>query len=176
MPVAGGGHAARPTSVAREERLVRRDVEVHRPVLARDLVARPPAAVERHARQPELLSLRRLQVVPDGPAVWGPELVAGDLHVHLARVHQAPAAAVGADGPDPVHLVPGSLVAVHQQAGVGRGELDVVEPVGRAVDRLDLAGGDRDREERHGKTSGPARLQARFLRRGRGLRVLRGRG
>src|SRR5262249_61743609 len=78
---------ARP--VSRDELPVRRDVDMHRPLVALQVV---PGAIPRGefvAREPEVFAARRLQVVPDDTAVGAEEFVAGDLHVHRAGVNLA---------------------------------------------------------------------------------------
>ena len=109
---------------------------MHRPVLAGDRVAKALAGLDVHARQPELLGARRLQVVPDPLAVVAEELVARDLVAQGPPVQELQPRAVRADGPGPVHLVPGALVTEKQAARVGRRRLQVVEPLGRVVDPL----------------------------------------
>ena len=118
-------------------------------MLAGDRVADPLARFDVHAREPELLAPRRLQVVPDPLAVVAEELVAGDLVLHRPPVHQPKLLAVGADRPDAVHLVPGALVAEEDAVRVGRRRLQVVEPLGRVVHLLRLAGLDVGDDHRH---------------------------
>ena len=48
--------------------------------------------------------------------------------------------AVGADRPDAVHLVPGALVAEHDEVGIGGRELQMAEPLVLAEDVLQFAG------------------------------------
>lgn len=43
----------------------------------------------------------------------------GDFHIHRALMHLLLIAAVGANGPDAVYLVPRTFVAIHDEAGVG---------------------------------------------------------
>ena len=68
---------------------------VHGPLLARERVADPLPRVDIDACHPKLDRPRGLQVVPDHPAVVAEELMARDLIGHCARLHQAPARAVG---------------------------------------------------------------------------------
>jgi hypothetical protein len=70
---------------------------------------------------------------------------------------------VDSNSPDAVDFVPGPLVAKHQQGGIGRRELNVVEPVRARVKRPNLSAADVDREEPHRPASQPSSLEARFL-------------
>ncbi len=157
-------------AVAREHRPVGRHVEVHGPFVALEVVPRPPAGRDLVGGQPEILAPRRLQVVPDGPAVGAEEFVAGDLHVHGAGVDLGPTRAVGADRPDAVDLMPGTLVTEHDEAGVGGRKLEVAEPFALPAHVLELAGPGVDREDHVGRAGVNPReliVQHQFL----GLRV-----
>src|SRR5215469_14049328 len=94
-----------------EELSIARHVEMDRPLVAVQMIPGPFSRVDVVARQPEYLAARSLQVVPDRAAVVTPELVPGDFHRHGARVDLGKSAAVAADGPDAVHLVPRSFMA-----------------------------------------------------------------
>ena len=48
--------------------------------------------------------------------------------------------AVGADGPDAVHLVPRPFVAEHQQVRIGGRKLQMIQPVVAAVEIFHFAG------------------------------------
>src|SRR4029453_3147780 len=97
----------------------------------------PPVAIEVitdlvpgrhvHAREPEDLTAWRLKVEPHGLAIEAPPLMAVDLHVHRALVHQTHLAAVGANGPRAIEFMPGSLVAIEEQIRIDRIELHVVQ-------------------------------------------------
>src|SRR5262249_56883412 len=76
-------------AVSRDELAVRRDVEMHRPLVALQVVPCAIPSRELVAREPEVFAARRLQVVPDYTAVGAEEFVAGDLHVHRAGVNLA---------------------------------------------------------------------------------------
>ncbi len=52
----------------------------------------------------------------------------GNFHIHGAFMHQQRIAAVDVDGPDTVNFMPGAFVAKHQQVGINRRKLDMVEP------------------------------------------------
>src|SRR5262245_51916397 len=75
--------------------------------------------------------------------------MAGDLHLHRARVNFAQPRVVSANSPDAIDFVPGTLVAEHNQSRIDRRELNVVEPVSRVMKGLQLAALDIDRIERH---------------------------
>ena len=91
-----------------------------------------------------------VELVVDGLAVGAPPFVAGDFHFHLPAVHQLVLRAVGADGPDAVDEPPVAFVAIEEERWVGRGELEVVEPVGAMLEqRGQLAGAQIDREHCH---------------------------
>ena len=116
------------------------DVVVHRPVVALDVIPARAVPSGLGRRQPELLAARSLQVVPDGLAVDVEELVAGDLHVHGASVHE------------PAARPPSRIVQMRSTRcqgpswqyisalRIGRRELQVIQPVGRAMDDFLLAG------------------------------------
>ena len=53
--------------------------------------------------------------------------MAVDFHVHRALVHQPHLAAVGADGPRPIQLVPGAFVAIQQEVRIDGIELQVIQ-------------------------------------------------
>src|SRR5262245_2171118 len=91
LAVTRGGDATRPTAVSCENSIVRRNIEMHRPVLAFDLIANLLAGRQDHACQPELFPLRSLQVIPDDAAIGAEEFMTGDLHLHRARVNFAQA-------------------------------------------------------------------------------------
>ena len=123
------------------------------------------AGLEVIAGEEEVFALGVLPVVPDGFAVEAPELVAGDLHDHGAFVDEGVVGAVGVDHPDAVDLLPGAFVAVHEEFGVGRGEEEVVDPVGGVKEGLHVAGFlavgaglEADGEEDERKTGGEAAL------------------
>src|SRR5205814_8098790 len=116
-----------------------RDVVVDRPLIPLDAVTDPLAGLDVDAGQPELPAARRLKIIPDHLAVMAPELVAGDLHVHGAWVHEAQAGAVAADRPDAIDLMPGAFVAEQQQRRIGGRELQVIEPIVAVVAGPDFA-------------------------------------
>jgi hypothetical protein len=155
-------------AIAGEELAVGRNLEVYGPVIAFDLVP-GAAAHRRHAGEPEDLAARSLQVVPDGLAVDVEELVARDLHVHRALVHELRLTAEP-QHPDAIDAMPRTFVAVHQQAGVGRRELQVSQPVRRFEDDLLFAGARVDREHLHRNARLLALEQTDFLRLGEGER------
>ena len=100
----------------------------------------------------------------------------GDFHVHEAFVDQLLARAVGADGPDPIDLVPGAFMAIHDEAGIGGRELDMVEPVGRGDDDLPLAGANVDGEDFHRNLRFQPLVEAHLLGFGEGQRLAVGAG
>jgi hypothetical protein len=100
------GDLRRVAAVAGEQRVVARAVEVHAPPVALRGDSALAAGRHVHAGDPEILAARRLQIEPHRLAVPAPPLVAVDLHVHRALVHQPHLAAVGADGPRAIQLVP----------------------------------------------------------------------
>src|SRR5262245_29102952 len=106
---------------------------MHRPVLAGDRITDALPRLDVHARQPEVLRARRLQVVPDPLAVVAEKLVSGNLIAHGPLVHEPELLAVGADRPDTVHLVPGAFVTEEQAVRVGRRRLQMIEPFSRIV-------------------------------------------
>src|SRR5262249_31064651 len=149
------GDAARPAAVAGEQLAVARDVVMHRPVLTGNRVTNALARFQVYARQPEFLRARRLQVVPDPLAVVREKLVARDLVAHGPLVHELELLAVGAHGPDTVHLMPGALVTKEQALGVGRRRLQVVEPFGRVVNLPGGPGLEVGDDQRQGPAAGP---------------------
>src|SRR5205809_51665 len=100
---------------------------MHAPPAALEVIASASAAVQLHAGDPEILAARRLQIEPHRLAVPAPPLVAVDLHVHRALVYQPHLAAVGADGPRTVELVPRPFVAVKQKVWIDGIELHVIQ-------------------------------------------------
>src|SRR3989442_9518535 len=92
------------------------------------------------AGDPKIFPARRLQVIPDDLAVGAEELMPGNLHIHRACMDFSEPSPVPTDGPDPVHLVPRSFVAEHQQSGIAGRKLHEIEPVSNVVKRLHLAG------------------------------------
>ena len=100
---------------------------MHAPPVALQVVAGFRAGRHVHAGDPEVLAARRLQIEPHRVSVPAPPLVAVDLHVHGASVHQPHLAAVGADGPRPIQLVPRAFVAIQQEIGIDRIELQVIQ-------------------------------------------------
>jgi len=62
--------------------------------------------------------------------------MAGDLILHDPLVDELVLRAIGADGPDAVHLLPGALMAIHEKGGICRGKLEVIEPVVAVLDEL----------------------------------------
>ena len=55
-------------------------------------------------------------------------------------MHQHQAGAVAVNEPDAVHLVPRTFMREEQQRGIGRGELQMIQPVMAAVEGFHLAG------------------------------------
>ena len=137
-----------------------------RPLVAIDMIPLPPPRGDLIARQPEDFPARRLQIIPDPGAIGREELMARNFHVHDPLVDQLLATAVGADRPDPVDLVPRPFVAIHDEAGVRRRKLDMVEPIRRSDDDLPLAGADVDGEDLHWNLRFQPFVQAHFLRLG----------
>ncbi|KAG5725554.1 hypothetical protein E4T56_gene5987, partial [Termitomyces sp. T112] len=163
------GHHLAVSAIAGKQFEVRRLVIMHRPLVAFQMI--PCALARPHiiARKPEDLPPRRLQIVPDRLAIGRKELMARDLIVHGPRVDQFLARAVGADGPDAVHLVPGPFVAIHDQARIGRRELHMVEPVIAGHDGLALAGDDLVGKDLHRITRMQAAVQRAGFRIGIGI-------
>jgi len=91
-------------------------------------------------------------------AVQPPELVARNFHGHGPFVDERVVRAVGVDHPDAVHLVPRTLVAIHQQRRIHRRQQHVPDPVGGVKQFGYLAGSEIDCIEDHGD----ARCQAAF--------------
>src|SRR5687768_2557580 len=52
-----------------------------------------------------------------------------------------------ARGPDPIDFVPRSFVTKHDEGWIGRRELQMIQPVSRGVDVLDLSRRDVDRKD-----------------------------
>ena len=77
-----------------------------------------------------------LELIPGGRAIGGPELVAPDFVDHGAGVDFEEICAVGVDGPDAVVVLPGAFVAVHEDVGIGGGELEMIVPVTAGVERF----------------------------------------
>ena len=75
----------------------------------------------------------KMELVEQRLAVGAPPFVAGDLHLHRALMDQLILRAVGADGPDAVHHLPGALVAIQQQGRIGGRKLQVVQPIGAVL-------------------------------------------
>src|SRR5438552_796310 len=126
------------------------DVEMYGPLVPCQVIPRPGTGGELIAGQPEILAPGRLQVVPDGAPIGAEELVARDLHVHGAFVNLRQSGSIGADCPDAIHPVPGTLVAKQNQSRVSGRELYVVEPVSGAEDDLALPGSQIDGKQLHG--------------------------
>src|SRR5262249_24413288 len=102
---------------------------MNRPLLPSQCVSNLLSGRQNHSRQPAFLSFRGLQVKPYRPAVGAEELMPGNLHFHGSSMNLTQASAVGPDGPDAVHLVPGAFVTEHEQARICGRELNVIEPV-----------------------------------------------
>ncbi len=115
------GDLAGVSAVAGEEVEVLGEVEVNRPLVALHVEGGALAVGEVVAGEIEVFSFGGLPVVPDGLAVEAPELVASDLHEHGALVNEGVVGAVGVDHPDAVDLLPGTLVAVHEEGRGRRG-------------------------------------------------------
>src|SRR6516164_3750465 len=113
--------------VAGEDRVVARTVEVNAPPVAIEAITDLVPGRHIHARDPEDLTAWRLKIEPHGLAVEAPPLVTVDLHVHRALVHQTHLAAVGANGPRALDLMPCALVAIEQQIRIDWIELHVVQ-------------------------------------------------
>ena len=113
---------------------------MNRPLIALHVIGGALSGLKVVAGEVEVLALGILPVVPDGLAVEAPELVAGDLHQHGALVDEGVVGSVGVDHPDAVDLLPGALVAVHQELRIGGREEQVVDPVGGVQEHLDGAG------------------------------------
>src|ERR1039458_2130904 len=71
-------YLTRIAAVAAEERAVLRDVEVDGPFVALHVIRGALSGLEVVAGKPEILSLRRLPVVPDGFAVMSPEFMSSE--------------------------------------------------------------------------------------------------
>ncbi len=140
LAVGGLGDLAGVAAVAGEEVEVLGEVEVNGPLVALHVEGGALAVGEVVAGEVEVFTFGGLPVVPDGLAVEAPELVAGDLHEHGALVDEGVVGAVGVDHPDAVDLLPGALVAVHEEGGVGGGEEEVIDPVGGVEEFGDFAG------------------------------------
>jgi hypothetical protein len=82
-------------------------------------------------------------------SVLAKKLMPGDLHIHRSRVDLLEIAPVRADRPNAIDLMPGPFVAKHYQGWIGRRHLNVVQPIGRGMEGLNLAALDIDRIERH---------------------------
>src|SRR6266567_3938368 len=107
-------------SVAAEQCPVLRDIEMDGPFIALQVIPGAGTRSDVVARDPEVFSARRLQIVPDGAAIGTPELVSRNLHRHRPMMDQSVAGTIGANGPDAVHLMPRSFMTVQQQLGIGR--------------------------------------------------------
>jgi hypothetical protein len=75
------------------------------------------------AGEPEILATRNLQVIPDHAAVVAEELMSGDLHIHRAGMNLLQSVAIRLNGPNSIHLMPGPLVAEHDQFWIRRRKL-----------------------------------------------------
>jgi hypothetical protein len=67
----------------------------------------------------------------------------------IVRVWIGQLRSVGANGPDTIDLVPGTFVTEHEQAGIGRREEKMIQPIGRPVNDFFLTGADVEGEHRH---------------------------
>src|SRR6185295_10243692 len=105
LPISRRGHTVWTTTISGEQSTIRRDVEVNRPLFTRHAVASCLACLHVHTCEPENLTLRCLQVVPDH-VVWPKEFVPRDFYVHRAFVHQTRLALVDVDRPDAIDLAP----------------------------------------------------------------------
>ena len=92
---------------------------MHRPFVALQVIPRPFAGFDVVTGDPKILAARRLQVIPDGFAAGTEKFMAGDFHDHGAGVDLGHLRAVGADGPDAVHLVPRAFVTKQEQVRIG---------------------------------------------------------
>src|SRR5205085_773840 len=81
LPVLRRGDAVGTAAIAGEQLPVGRDVVMHRPFAALQVIPNPFARRDLVAANPEDLAARRLQVVPDPTAVTAEELVSFDLHI-----------------------------------------------------------------------------------------------
>src|ERR1019366_7232996 len=113
-------HLSGVAAIAAEQLPVARHVEVNGPLVALQVVPGPLARLDVVACQPEDLAAGSLQVVPHNLAVVAPELVPEYLHRHGGGMDLGYVTAVRAYGPQPIHLVPRTFVAEHQQRRVGR--------------------------------------------------------
>ena len=111
---------------------------MNRPLVALNRVTNFFATGHLYAGEEELLAARHLQVEPGRLPVRAPELVPGDLHRNAARVHQAQTSPVSPYLPDAIQLMPGSLVAEHQEVGIRGRELKMIQPARIPVENIRL--------------------------------------
>jgi len=96
-----------------------------------------------------------MELIENRLAIGAPPFVAGDLHFHLAAMHELVVRTVGANRPDAVDEPPMSLVAIEEKGRIGRGKLQVIEPVRVVFEQAgQLAGAQIDREHRHRQLGG----------------------
>ena len=110
LSIGGMRHLVLVTAVTAEQLSIARYVEMDRPLVALEMIPGSFSGIDVVARQPEDFAARCLQVVPNGAAVVTPELVPGDFHRDGAVVNLGQTAAVAADSPDSIHLMPRPFV------------------------------------------------------------------